>query len=247
MIRHHLRPDRSPLCRLLLAAVLWAAAAGCAVYTPEGAPRISEQPLPRQQPTEYRLAPGDLLSIKFWGNPELNEDVPIRPDGAISLAYVGDVQAAGRTPAELDADLTQRYTGELRRPRISVLVREFNSQRIFVGGEVSKPGMLPIKGPETLVQALQEAGGLLATARRQQIVLLRQQPGGTRIARTIDVRPILSGERPQLDVPLQAMDVVFVPRTRINNVDQFVEQYIRQVLPVAPGLGFVFGGTSSHP
>jgi protein involved in polysaccharide export with SLBB domain len=232
----------------LLAAALpvaLAALAGCSTYTPVGAPTLAEAPLPPPHATPYKMLPGDVLSIRFYGNAELNEDVPIRPDGAISLPFVGDVKAAGLSPAELNQDLTHRYTGELRSPQIVVVVKEFGSQRVWVGGEVSKPGMIVMRGPVSLFAALQEAGGLLPTARPQQVVLIRPDGDGHPLGRTIDVRPLQSGARPEQDVMLQAMDVVFVPRSRISSVDVFVDQYIKQLLPVSPGLGFYVGPSSN--
>jgi len=225
-------------------AVITSTLAGCSTYTPVGAPRIEQAPLPLAPATSYKMLPGDVLSIRFYGNAELNEDVPIRPDGAISLPFVGDVKAAGLSPAELDQDLTRRYTGELRSPQIVVVVKEFGSQRVWVGGEVSKPGMIVMKGPLSLFAALQEAGGLLPTARPQQVVLIRPDAGKP-LGRTIDVRPLQSGAGPDRDVMLQAMDVIFVPRSRIASVDVFVDQYIKQLLPVSPGLGFYVGPSSN--
>jgi protein involved in polysaccharide export with SLBB domain len=227
----------------LLAGLL--ALSGCTTYTAVGAPTIAEAPLPPPRATAYKLMPGDLLSIRFYGNAELNEDVPVRPDGAISLPFVGDVKAAGLSPDELDQDLKRRFTGELRNPQIVVVVKEFGAQRVFVGGEVSKPGMIAMRGPLSLFGALQEAGGLLPSARRKQVVLIRPDTGGQPIGRTIDIRPVASGHRPDLDIQLQAQDVVFVPRNRISSVDVFVDQYIKQLLPVSPGLGFYVGPSSS--
>jgi protein involved in polysaccharide export with SLBB domain len=192
------------------------------------------------------LAAGDLLSVRFYGNPELNEDVPIRPDGAISVPFAGDVPAAGLTPTQLDDDLTRRFAGELRNPRVVVIVKELGSQRVWVGGEVGKPGMIQMRGRLSLFAALQEAGGLLPSARRQQLVLIRPDgAGGRPIGRTIDIRPVASGAAPGMDVVLQAQDVVFVPRNHISNLDVFVDQYIRQLLPITPGLGFYVGSPGS--
>jgi polysaccharide biosynthesis/export protein len=221
------------------------AVSGCTTYTAVGAPTIAEAPLPPVKAAAYTLMPGDLLSIRFYGNAELNEDVPIRPDGAISLPFVGDVQAAGRSPADLDQDLKRRFTGELRNPQIVVVVKEFGAQRVWVGGEVSKPGLIVMRGPLSLFGALQEAGGMLPSARRKQVVLIRPGAEGRPIGRTIDIRPVASGHRPDLDIQLQAQDVVFVPRNRISSVDVFVDQYIKQLLPVSPGLGFYVGPSSS--
>lgn len=239
----HFRPG--PFFILLLAVSVCGLA--CAIYTPVAAPSIETNPLPQVTPGAYRLAEGDLLAVKFYGNTELNEDVMVRPDGAISLPFVGDVRAAGLTPDELDRDLVKRFTGELARPRVTVIVRELGNQRVFVGGEVSKPGVLPLRGSKTLLQAIDEAGSLLPSARRQQVVLIRTDADGKRLARTVDIRAALSGERPDRDVLLQPLDIVFVPRTRINNVDLFMEQYVRQLLPITPGLGFYLGPKTSHP
>ncbi len=228
-------------CRPSILACALALLVACAGRTPNAAPRWRDNPLPPAPAAAYRLGEGDLLAVKFYGNPELNEEVVVRPDGAISLPFVGDVPAVGLTPDELDRDLVRRFTGELARPRVAVIVREFGNQRVFVAGEVSKPGLLPLRGPLTLFQAVEEAGGFLQTARRQQIVLIRTDAGGRRLGRSVDLRPVESGEHPDQDVLLQPLDIVFVPRTRIASVDLFVEQYIRQLLPVNPGLGFAVG------
>lgn len=228
----------------VLPAVLLALS-GCTTYTAVGAPAIAEQPLPPAEATPYRMMPGDLLQIRFYGNAELNEEVPIRPDGGISLPFVGDVKAAGVSPADLGQDLIRRYTGELRNPQVVVVVKEFGGQRVWVGGEVSHPGMIPIRGPITLFGALQEAGGMLPSARRKQIVLIRPDGGGRPIGRTIDIRPVASGANPELNVQLQALDVVFVPRNHISNVDVFVDQYFKQLLPITPGLGLTVGNSST--
>jgi polysaccharide export outer membrane protein len=232
----------SGMAAAFLLAVL-PALSGCTTYTAVGAPTIAEQPLPPADATPYRMMPGDLLQIRFYGNAELNEEVPIRPDGGISLPFVGDVKAAGVSPSDLGQDLVRRYTGELRNPQVVVVVKEFGGQRVWVGGEVSHPGMIPIRGPITLFGALQEAGGLLPSARRKQIVLIRPD-GGRPIGRTIDIRPVASGANPELNVQLQALDVVFVPRNHISNVDVFVDQYFKQLLPITPGLGLTVGNST---
>jgi protein involved in polysaccharide export with SLBB domain len=245
---HRKKPFSGRCAAGLLAAPLFVlfalTALACTTYTPLGAPYITAQPLPAPAATPYLMTAGDLLTLRFYGNAELNEDVPIRPDGAISVPFVGDVQAAGLSPAQLDAELTRRFTGELRDPHIVVIVKEFGAQRVWVGGEVSKPGMIQMRGRLSLFAALQEAGGLLPTARRQQIVLIRPAAaGGPALGRTIDIRALASGAAPGMDVPLQAQDVIFVPRNRISDLDVFVDQYIRQLLPITPGLGFYVGSS----
>lgn len=193
-------------------------------------PTLAENPRPALEP--YVLQVGDELAIKFYTNPELNEDVKIRSDGMISLQLIDDVQASGLTPTQLDADLTRRYKGELADPQVSVIVKAAGGERIYVAGEVGKQGVLPLVGGMTLYQALQDAGGFTVTAHRKQVLLIRKGPDGTPVGKVIDVRPVEDGGNPALDLPLRPLDIVFVPRSMIANVDLFVKQYIRDALPI---------------
>lgn len=194
-------------------------------------PTLAENPRPA--PAPYLLQVGDELAIKFYTNPELNEDVKVRPDGMISLQLIDDVVAAGRSPAELDADLTKRYTGELADPQVSVIVRRSGLNRIYIDGEIGKPGTVTLAGGMTLYQAIQRAGGLLETAHRAQIILIRKGPDGQPVGRAIDIRPIQRGANPALDIPMRPLDMVFVPRSKIAEVDLFVKQWIRDALPIS--------------
>jgi protein involved in polysaccharide export with SLBB domain len=150
----------------------------------------------------------------------------------ISLQLVDDVVAAGRTPAELDADLTKRYTGELADPQVSVIVRKAAANHIYVDGQVGKPGEVILVAGMTLYEALQAAGGILEGAHRKQIILIRKGPDGHPVGHSIDIRPIQSGLDPSVDVPVRPYDIVYVPRSKIAEVDLFVKQYIRDALPI---------------
>jgi polysaccharide export outer membrane protein len=213
-----------------LACVTLAACAGTRCPAPPAALTLAAPPAVEP----YRLQVGDQLAVRFYFNPELNDTLVVRPDGMISLQLIGDVEAAGRTPLALAAAITQRYTAELANPKVTVIVQQFGS-RVYVGGEVGKQGVVPLSGGLTLFQAIQEAGGFLTTAHRKQVILIRKGPDARPVGYAIDVRPIASGERPEQDVFLQPYDVVFVPMSRIANMDLFVKQYIRDLLPVMPG------------
>lgn len=213
----------------LLAVALSAAACGPTLPTDPPLPTLA---MPGPAAAPYVVSTGDQLAVKFYKNPELNEDVIVRPDGMISLQLVDDVPAAGRTPTQISADLKQRYAKELAEPSISVIVRTPIGDRIYVGGEVGKQGSIHLVGGLTLFQAIQEAGGFAKTAHRKQVILIRRTPDGKAIGRSIDVRPVQTGERPEDDVLLAANDVIFVPRSKIANVDVFVEQYFRDALPI---------------
>jgi len=214
-------------------------AAGClaacaATAPPPPATNWVAQQTAREQP--YVLQPTDVIAVKFFFNPELNEEVAVRPDGKISLQLIGDIVAAGRTPADLADELTQRYRHELANPKVSVIVRQLGTPPVYVGGEVGRQGTVTLSRGLTLFQAIQDAGGLLSTAHRKQIILIRRADDGQPVGYSIDIRPVASGQHPEGDVPLHAYDVVFVPRSKIADVNVFVQQYVRNMLPVTPGL-----------
>lgn len=217
--------------------------AGCAQKTPIVAPRLAAEPLPALENPVYRLQPRDLIAIKFWNSPELNEEQRIRPDGAISLPFVDEVPAAGKTPAELDALLTEKYSAELNRPDLTVIVREAALPQIFIGGEVGFQGVVPLTEGLTLFRAIERAGGFKTTARRKDVMIVRLQPNGPPLARKIDMMPILSGRDPSLDPPLAANDIVFVPRTKVESAKLFIQQYINDLIPLQNVFSGILLGT----
>ncbi len=227
---------------LLLLSFLAGLLSACSVTTPVNAPELEnilELPPPPPEKTTYRLQAGDELSIKFYNNPELDEEQPVRPDGRISLPFVGQIEAGGKTPGDLEEELIKRYTGELASPQVSVIVQEYAPERYFVGGEVGSQGAYEIHGRVNLLQAIQEAGGFTPTARQRQVVLIRENEEGEHQGYAIDMKAMQSGEPSQM-VYLYPQDVVFVPRSHIANVDLWVVQYVRGVLPTVPGFGFNF-------
>jgi protein involved in polysaccharide export with SLBB domain len=210
------------------------AVAACGARSPANVPLATLQTQPPAAREPYVLQPGDALAVKFYYNPELNEDVVVRPDGMISLQLIGDTEAAGLSPSALAAALTQKYMRELANPKVTVIVRQFGGQLVYVGGEVGKQGVLTLTGGLTLFQAIQAAGGLLDTAHRKQVVLIRKGRDGRPAGVAIDIRPVESGDHPEQDVLLKPYDVVFVPKSKIANVDVFVDQYVRRLLPPVP-------------
>ena len=220
------------LLLVLVAAILLAA--GCASKTPSLAPSVVQEPFPTEGPAPYVLQVGDIIGIRFWDNPELDEEMIIRPDGMISMPFIDEVQAAGRTPGELDEELTRLYQQELARPTITVIVRDAVGQQIFVGGEVEERGLYDFRGRLSVFQAIQMAGDFLPSAYRAEVLVIRTRPDGTRIARSLDLNPVLSGANPNADLMLQAWDVVFVPRKKITTFDIWVLQYIVPIYKLLP-------------
>ena len=214
--------------------VLIVLVSGCASKTPSLAPSVVLEPFPAEGPAPYVLQVGDLIGIRFWDNPELDEELMIRPDGMISMPFIDEVKAADKTPSELDAELTRLYQQELARPTITVIVRDAVGQQIFVGGEVEERGLYDFRGRLSLFQAIQMSGDFLDSAYRAEVMVIRTRPDGTRIARSVDLNPVLSGANPNADLMLQAWDVVFVPRKKITTFDIWVLQYIVPIYKLLP-------------
>lgn len=191
---------------------------------------------------EYRLQPGDELDIRFYYNPELNTSVLVRPDGRISLPLANEVQAAGLTPAGLTQRLRSSFEQELRRPELTVIVRSFNSQKVFVGGEVASPGVIQALGPLTVLQSVTQAGGFKETARLGEVLVIRRDPAAQEpIVIPVDISAVVDGSQTNQDIALMPFDVVYVPKSPIANVNKFVDQYIRQNIPFGFGLTYGFG------
>lgn len=196
-------------------------------------------PAPVQAPAgvvfqpEYVIRNGDDLGIKFFFNPELDEEITVRPDGRISLLLVPEVVAAGRTPSELTQELKSLYARELDSPEISVIVRTFSAHRVYVDGEVGRPGELELSEGLTAMQAIARAQGFTDRARKGQVMIIRRGEGGRPVVSALSVYTARKGRVP--DVTLAPYDIVFVPKTRITSVNKWVEQYIRSNIPISFG------------
>jgi len=136
---------------------------------------------PEVVPGDYRIGPEDLLYIAVWKNEALSRQVPVRPDGMISLPLLNDVRAEGMTPMELRDVLIRRFAEYMPDPEVSVIVQEIHSPKASVLGEVVHPGRYDLKGRTTVLDLLAAAGGLTEFASRSRIVILRD--GGTRVRR----------------------------------------------------------------
>jgi polysaccharide export outer membrane protein len=123
----------------------------------------------------YRIGPEDVIEVAVWRDNDMSRVVPVRPDGRISLPLLGELDAVDKTAPELATEIQQKLTPFVEgTPKVSVIVREVNSPRFFVLGEVQKPGVFPMRGGVTVLQALAQAGGLATYADAEGIVIVRQ-------------------------------------------------------------------------
>jgi len=191
---------------------------------------------------KYIIQSGDQLDIKFFYNPELNESLIVRPDGMISLQLIDEIQAYGKEPATLDKELTEAYSRELRKPNITVIVRTFANQRVFVGGEVGQEQLLTLQSGLTPLQAVFEAGGFLDTADPSSAIVIRKGPDNKPMPIHIDLTEAMKGQGEAGNFRLQPNDVVYVPKSPIANANTWVDQYITRLL-LFRGFSFGFGHT----
>jgi protein involved in polysaccharide export with SLBB domain len=187
----------------------------------------------------YVIQSGDQLAIDFYLSPEFNDQVGVRPDGLITLRMIGDLKAAGLTPTALGNEIDHGYLKELKSPDAVVHVKNTPSRQVYVQGQVTKPGAFPLDPGMTTLQAISQAGGLTKEA-NDMAILIRRDACGT--PHGIKVNLAVATEHPEGndDAALMPHDILVVPRSTIANMDMFVEQYIRNLLPVQPYIGLPF-------
>jgi polysaccharide export outer membrane protein len=210
---------------------LWGAPAACVL--PGCGPRYHCEPNPPYgvaTPPAVTLAAGDMVEVRFFYTPELNVTQAVRPDGQISLQLIGDVPVQGKTPAEVRQDLLARYAAQLKAPDVAVIVQSFYQRRVYVGGEVLRPGVLQMPGAMMALDAIMEAGGFrLPQAEVRNVIVIRYR-NGHRYGYCLDLKAALRGGeiRPFY---LEPQDIVYVPQTTITDIGQWVDQYINNLLP----------------
>ena len=181
---------------------------------------------------QYVITPGDELDIRFRNNPELNEiRLPVRPDGRITLQLIDEIKAAGLTTSQLKLLLTEKYSSEIRKPEITITIRSFTNQRVFVDGEVLFPGIFDLRGPTTVMNAIAMARGVRETARLTNVIVIRKDAEGKTMSTNLDMKSVIDGTDLSQDIYLMPYDIVYVPKSRIANLDKFVAQYINTVIP----------------
>ncbi len=184
----------------------------------------------------YRIQPGDQLAIDFYLNSEFNDNVSVQPDGRIVLRLVGPLQAAGLSSGQLSTEINQAYSKELKNPSATVHVQNMPSRQVFVEGQVNHPGSFSLQPGMTASQAIANAGGQTDDAELSNVVLIRRDACGHADGSKIDLASATTTPDKGEDVMLMPHDTIVVPRSRIANMDLWVKQYIRDMLPVQPYL-----------
>src|SRR6266851_7685932 len=158
-------------------------------------------------PSEYRLGPDDVIDVFVWKEPELTTTVVIRPDGRISLPLTNDIEASGKTVVQLQRDVTEKLREFIAQPVVSVIVKQVNSLKISVLGEVRKPDVYRIKNRVTVLDAIAMAGGFSDLAKQNKVVVIRNGPSGPQRIK-VNVKQLVTHNN-KAWFYLQPLDTVF--------------------------------------
>jgi polysaccharide export outer membrane protein len=165
---------------------------------------------PATTDTAYRIGPQDVVQIDVWKEPEITRTIPVRPDGKISLPLLNDVQASGLTAMQLAGVIRDGLTKYLTNPQVTVTVTQINSRRVFITGEVSRAGAIPLLPNMTALQALSSAGGFTQFARPKNIYILRVVDG-KQVKYPFNYKEVVKGKFEEQNILLQPGDVIVVP------------------------------------
>jgi protein involved in polysaccharide export with SLBB domain len=214
--------------KTIVGSILWCLFVSVNAFAQIDLPEPSK---PAAAQTGYRIKQGDKLSVKFLYHPELNEiSVVVRPDGFISLQMIDDSKAEGLTISELKAQLEKSYNEILLKPVLTVALLEFVAPRVFIGGQVNKPGRYDLREGQTLVQVIFLAGGFTSDANRKMVIHARPNGSGDWEIQSANVLKVINQQGEQKDIALQDGDYIFIPDSKISQINKAVET-VRGFLP----------------
>jgi polysaccharide export outer membrane protein len=153
----------------------------------------------------------DRLTVNVWNESEISRSLPVRSDGRISLPLAGEVQAAGRTPLQLERDITVKLQPYITKPEVTVIVEQINSEKFNILGQVTKPGSYPLTAPTTILDAIAAAGGFRDFAKQKGIYILRHLPNGSEFRIPFNYKEVIKGKNPAQNIMLQPNDTLVVP------------------------------------
>jgi polysaccharide export outer membrane protein len=162
-------------------------------------------------PADYVIGPEDVLGVVFWRETNMTADVVVRPDGKISLPLINDIQAAGLTPDQLRERVQAEASRFFEDPNATVIVKQINSRRIYITGQIVKPGPYPMIGPMTVLQLIAMAGGLSEFADQENIIIWRANEFGQQVSYAFNYKAVSRRRNLQQNISLKPGDTVVVP------------------------------------
>jgi polysaccharide export outer membrane protein len=159
----------------------------------------------------YKIGADDLLSISVWKEPEVSRTIAVRSDGRISLPLIGEIEASGQTPKQLETTISQKLQSYISEPDVTVMVQENRSQKFNILGQVAHPGSFPLTHTVTVLDAIAMAGGFRDFAKTKAMYVLRKQTDGTQGRIPFNYKSVIKGATPEQNITLQAGDTLVVP------------------------------------
>jgi polysaccharide export outer membrane protein len=160
---------------------------------------------------DYVIGSEDVLAVNVWKEPEVSRGVVVRSDGKISLPLLGEIQASGKTPKQLQVEIAQGLTSYIPAPEVAVIVQTINSKKYSILGQVSRAGTSSLTGPMTVLDAIAAAGGFQTFAKRKKVYILRTGPDGREQRIPFNYLEVIKGKHPEQNIQLQARDIIIVP------------------------------------
>jgi polysaccharide biosynthesis/export protein len=197
------------------------------------APAVKEKSRSRSAVTEYTVGEDDVLKISVWQNPDLDQEVIVRPDGMISFPLIGDVPVKGMSIIELDQEITRRLSEFVKSPEVSISLKKLGGSKVIVLGEIMRPGIYSVTGLKSILEAIGQAGGFTRDAVPSSIVLIRGGFNSPQPQRLNLSKALLGREVQKQNISLQSEDIVFVPKKFIADLNYFLSQILD---PVSKGV-----------
>lgn len=160
---------------------------------------------------KFVIGADDVLAVNVWKEPEVSRTVPVRSDGKISLPLVGEVQASGQTPKQLELEISKRLESFISQPDVTVIVEQVRSQKFNILGQVAKPGSYSLTNPVTVLDAIALAGGFRDFAKQKSIYVLRQNPDGTQTRLAFNYKDVIKGKNSEQNIMIEPRDTIVVP------------------------------------
>lgn len=193
---------------IVLAGSLWAQVPDPPV---PGAVTSLAQSVQKPHDASFVIGNDDLLAVNVWKEPDISRTIPVRSDGRISLPLVGELQASGRTPLQLEQDISGKLRNYIAEPEVTVMVQEIHSQKFNILGQVAKPGSYSLELATTVLDAIAAAGGFRDFANEKGIYILRPNPGGGESRIAFNYKKVIKGKDPQQNIKLEPRDTIVVP------------------------------------
>jgi len=159
----------------------------------------------------FIIGADDVLAVNVWKEPEISRAVPVRSDGKISLPLIGEVQASGNTPRQLEGEIAKKLENFISQPDVTVIVQEIKSQRFNVLGQVVKPGSYLLTNSTTVLDAIALSGGFRDFAKQKSIYVLREKSDGTQVRLAFNYKDVIKGKNPAQNIRIEPRDTVVIP------------------------------------